>query len=125
MDRWMLISKSKRIAAMRKLCIVFLVLIAGALQTPAQVLEDLIYTVGTTTKDATARDWGYVVWQGSEVGLIQNKNFAVYAKAGAANSLNPYTRQAVVGVQTDPAVIQVILNRSVNLGESLAELETR
>src|SRR5687768_3534352 len=107
MDRGMLICKSKRIGAMRKLCLVLLVLAGSAMVAPAQVLEDLIYAVGTTTKDLTARDWGYVVWQGSEPALIQNKNFAVYAKAGAANSANPFTRQAVVGVQTDPAVIQV------------------
>src|SRR5207244_3208161 len=63
--------------------------------------------------------------QGTTPDLVQNKHFAIYAKPGAANSANPFTRQSIVGVQTEPPVIQVILNRAINLGDNLENLETR
>jgi hypothetical protein len=109
---------------MKLFLIVVSMLIASA-NAFAQVLDDVIYTVGTTTQDAAARNWGYIVWQGSSPDLVQNKRFAIYSKTGDAAALNPFTRQAIVGVQTEPAVIQVILNRSVNLGESLEQLDSR
>lgn len=126
----MLISKYPNFAALprpawARLCLFFLVAFASLAPARAQALDDIIYTVGTTTKDAALRDWGYIAWMPSTPGLVQGKHFAIYWKAGAADSLNPFTRQAVVTVQTEPAVIQVILNRSINLGDNLEELEKR
>ncbi len=108
----------------RRLCLL-IALAASALGVTGQALDETIYTVGTSIQDAAHRNWGYILWQGSTPELVQNKHYAIYSKAGDATASNPFFRQAIVGVQTDPAVIKVILNRSINLGENLGELENR
>lgn len=89
------------------------------------IIEDLVYSAGTTWKDAQNRHWAYLLWQGSEPDLVKSKTFAVYMKSGDANSAALYQRKAVVRLQTDANVIDVLLNRSVNLGENLGLLEER
>lgn len=121
----MLISNSKFTRQMRFVFRTCLLLFAAVSPLLAQPLEDMIYTVGTTAKDGGGRDWAYIIWQGEAPNAVQAKRYAIYSKAGAATSLSPYARQAVLGVQTDPAVIQVLLGRGQNLGENLAQLESR
>lgn len=104
---------------------IILALFSAALGVRGQALEDVIYTVGTTTRDAAARNWAYIVWQGTTPDLIQNKHFAIYSKAGDATSANPLLRQSITGVQTEPTVIQAILNRAMSLGDNLEQLESR
>lgn len=104
---------------------IFLALLASIQSARAQALDEVVYTVGATARDASNRHWGYVLWQGDAPDLVQNKRFAVYAKQGSAAAVNPYARQAIVGVQTEPAVIQVVLNRAANLGDDFAQLESR
>src|SRR4051812_14348820 len=126
MDPGMLISKPcQRVKVAMKTLSIILALFSAALGVRGQALEDVIYTVGTTTKDAAARNWAYLVWQGTTPDLIQNKHFAIYSKAGDATSANPLLRQSITGVQTEPTVIQAVLNRAVNLGDNLEQLETR
>src|SRR6184192_3883241 len=126
MDPGMLISKSKFAGVeMKRLCLMSLALALCFVPAFAQALENMVYTVGTTTQDAAHRDWGFIVWQGTTPGLIQNKHFAIYSKAGDATSANPYTRQSITSVQTDPTAIKVVLNRAINLGDDLNALSTR
>lgn len=87
--------------------------------------EDTIYTAGTTYTQAADREWAYVIWDSTTPGIALNQHFAVYAKPGNAASPNPFTRKSVLSVQTDPAVIKVLLNRAVNLGDNPNELDHR
>ena len=50
---------------------------------------DIVYTVGTTTRDSHGRDWAYILWQGVEPSLVSNRVFAVYAKPGDATNNAP------------------------------------
>ncbi|HXJ73332.1 MAG TPA: hypothetical protein VNM37_10775, partial [Candidatus Dormibacteraeota bacterium] len=89
-----------------------------------QGLENMLFSAGTVTRDAGARDWAYLLWQSSTPALVQGKSFAIYAKPGAANAAGSYTRKAVVTLHTDPLVIAPLLNRAANLGDNLTELDS-
>ena len=91
----------------------------------AQVLPDVLFTVGTTWRDSQNRDWSYIALQPAEPGLLQARKLAVYAKPGAADSNAPYERKAILAVQTDPAILTAILNRAQNLGDPVPELGER
>src|SRR5687767_6068946 len=47
-------------------------------------LNDLVYTVGTTTTDTYGRQWAFLLWQGTSPSLISGQTFAIYAKSGDA-----------------------------------------
>jgi hypothetical protein len=101
-----------------------LALLLGAGPLRAQTgIDRLVIMAGTTTVDTQGRDWAYLVWQATEPESIRSRMFAVYSKPGDANSAALYERQAIVGIQTDPVVIQPLLQRSVHLGQDLVSLE--
>ncbi len=102
-----------------------LALIPAALGQAPGVLENTVFTLGTTTRDATLRDWAYVVVQPTEAALLANRKLAVYIKAGDAAAANAYQRRSILALQTDPAAIQVLLQRGASIGDNLAELEGR
>ena len=62
---------------------------------------DLLSTVGLAHRDATGRDWAYVVWQSPNSSAIAGQTFAVYAKIGPATSTNQYERKAIVARQEE------------------------
>ncbi len=76
---------------------------------------DLLSTVGLAHRDASGRDWAYVVWQSPNSAAVAGQTFAVYAKTGPATSTNQYERKAIVARQQDTHVIAPLLQRSVNL----------
>src|ERR1035438_3584596 len=41
-------------------------------------IGDVVYTVGTVTRDANGQDWAYLVWQATQPDLASNRVFAVY-----------------------------------------------
>jgi hypothetical protein len=84
---------------------------------------DVVYTVGTVTRDAGGQDWAYLLWQASEPGLISNRVFAVYAKPGDPTNAAPYARRSLVSLQTDARVIEPLLRRAANLGDDLGKLD--
>jgi hypothetical protein len=86
-------------------------------------IDRLVIMAGTTTVDTQGRHWAYLAWQATEPASIRSRQFALYAKPGDANSAALYERQAIVGIQTDPLVIQPLLQRSVHLGQDLNYLE--
>ncbi|HUL51034.1 MAG TPA: hypothetical protein VLU94_00475, partial [Candidatus Nitrosotalea sp.] len=98
-------------------------LFAGLTTFAQQGLNDMVFTVGTTQTDAGGRPWAYLLWQGTKPELTSGKQFAIYAKSGDASSPALYTRKAIIFLQPDPLVIQTLLNRAVNLGESLPDLD--
>ena len=86
-------------------------------------IGDIVYTVGTVTRDSHGRDWAYILWQATQPSLISNRVFAVYAKPGDATNPAPYVRLSVVMVQTDARVIEPLLRRGENLGDDLLKLQ--
>ncbi len=93
-------------------------------RSPAQAgVGDIVYTVGTVTRDGNGRDWAYLLWQATQPALISNRVFAVYAKPGDPTNQAPYLRQSVVMLQTDARVIEPLLRRAENLGDGLVALQ--
>ncbi|MBL9140218.1 MAG: hypothetical protein JNK85_30395 [Verrucomicrobiales bacterium] len=93
--------------------------------TPVEFLPNSLFAVGTSTTDLRQRDWAYLLWIATDQELVLGRSFAVYAKSGDAAAPGEYTRRAVVGLQTEPAVIQSLLGRARVLGDDLSELEGR
>ena len=90
-----------------------------------QALENVIYSVGTTYTDGAGKTWAYVLWQGSDASLVQNRPYAIYDKVGAVSSPANYVRESVVKIQTEVPVISVLLERGTHLGDDLGLLEER
>jgi hypothetical protein len=84
---------------------------------------DIVYTVGTVSRDSFGRDWAYILWQATTPALISNRVFAVYAKAGDATNNALYIRQSIVTLQTDARVIEPLLRRAENLGDNMFKLQ--
>ncbi len=100
-------------------------LLLGSLRTSrAQSgIGDIVYTVGTVTRDGNDQDWAYILWKGTQPSLISNQVFAVYAKAGDATNTTPFVRRSIVTIQTDARVIEPLLRRAANLGDDLFKLQ--
>lgn len=86
-------------------------------------IGDIVYTVGTVTRDGFGRDWAYILWQATDPSLISNRVFAVYAKVGDATNNAPYERKSIVMLQTDARVIEPLLRRAENLGNDQNKLQ--
>ncbi len=105
------------------------VLVAAVLLTgtrlSAQPIENAVFTLGTTTTDSQHRNWGYVALSPTDPELLKNRQLAIYSKTGDASAPTPFTRQSVIGIQTEPATIQALLTRGATVGDNLVELENR
>jgi hypothetical protein len=100
-------------------------LLATCLALRAQVLDEAVFTLGTTARDGSGRDWAYVVVQPTQPSLLAERKLAVYLKAGDPDSGAAYERKAVLSLQTDPLAIKALLGRAANLGDNLADLSGR
>jgi hypothetical protein len=101
----------------------WLMLVASALR--AQVLDDAVFTLGTTTRDASNRDWAYIVVQPTQPDLLGRRKLSVNFKAGDADAAAGYERRAVLTLQTDPLAIRALLSRAANVGDDLSALGER
>lgn len=90
-----------------------------------QLLPETLFVVGTPATDSQGRSWAYLLWVGTDQELSLGRTYAVYAKAGDPATPGTYELRAVTGLQTEPMVIQALLNRSLSLGEDLARLGER
>jgi len=86
-------------------------------------IGSIVYSVGTTIQDLHGTNWAYVLWQGTEPSLVSNRVFAVYSKPGDATNTAPYIRRSLVSVQTDPRVIEPLLERAGSVGDDLTKLD--
>ena len=85
-------------------------------------LENMIFTVGTSTSSG-GTPWSYVCWQAQNPESIKGKTFAIYRKVGDANSPALYQRQGLVSLQSNPAVIEPLLERGHHLKDNWNKLE--
>lgn len=86
-------------------------------------LQDLFYTAATTRRDASGRPWAYLVWDATTPAILEGSHYAIYRKDGDAGSTALYQRVALVQRQTDPRIIQALVNRAVHLGGNPTELD--
>ena len=112
------------------LCVAICTALAWFLFTPLhsdaqEVLEDTVFCMGTSTEDDTARQWAYLLWHTDDQFLVRDKKFAIYAKEGDAGSIDSYELQGIALLQTDPLIIQALLNRASQIGDDLVKLEER
>ncbi len=83
---------------------------------------DLIFTVGTTTRDAANRDWSFVMVGSADTASVRGKRFAVYGKPGDVSSAGSYTLRGNIFRQTDSGGVNTLLTQSVSLGQDLNRL---
>lgn len=86
-------------------------------------LSDIVYSVGTTTRDPAGRDWAFLVWQATTPTLLSGRSFAVYSKLGDPTNNVPFVRRSVIALQTDARSIEPLLRRSENVGENSVQLQ--
>lgn len=102
-----------------------LVLLTLAFSPRAQAqapLGDLVFSVGTTIRNAGNQDWSFVLVGAVEPALLNGKRFAVYGKPGDVTSAASYTQRGILFRQTDAGSINTLLNQSVSLGQNLSTL---
>ena len=85
-------------------------------------LADLVFSVGTTTRDPANKDWSYILIDSVDLSLLRGKTFAVLSKPGDVSSTAAYTQRGTLVRQTDLAAIDALLQRSVSLGQNLSAL---
>jgi hypothetical protein len=93
-------------------------------RSTAQDLEATLYTAGTVTKSPSNQPWAYLSFQIDDPVKLRNRKLAVYVKAGGPASPAPFTRKAVITVQTDALILQALIARAANLGDSAPQLES-
>ena len=94
--------------------------LSGAPSARAQTpVDDLIFTVGTTIRDAGNQDWSFVLVGAADAALVRGKRFAVYGKPGDASAAGTYTQRGTIFRQTDATAVNTLLTRSVSLGQDL------
>ncbi|HEY3860680.1 MAG TPA: hypothetical protein VGO59_02225 [Verrucomicrobiae bacterium] len=86
-------------------------------------LSNVVFTVGTTIRDASNHDWSFVLFGSPEAGLLSGKRFAIYGKPGAASNSAPFTLRGTAFQQTNVNTINSLLQNSVSLGQNLASLQ--
>lgn len=85
--------------------------------------ETLLFTAGTTHRDANGRDHAYLFWQTPATDLMSGKAFAIYSKAGTAESPAPFTQESVVQSSLDEKLAAIQLSRAEWIGQNLDELD--
>ena len=111
--------------SMTVLTLAFALLVTSFLSPAARAqapLGDLVFSVGTTIRNAASQDWSFVLVGAVEPALLNGKRFAVYGKPGDVSSAASYTQRGTIFRQTDAGSINTLLNQSVSLGQNLSTL---
>ena len=97
----------------------FLMLIQGL---AAQSLSNLVFTVGTTIRDAGGNNWSYVLIGSAEPGVVRGKKFAIYGKPGFPTNTAAFTLRGTIAQQSDLNAINNLLAESTSFNEDLVGL---
>ena len=89
----------------------------------AHAEEQLLFTSGTTIQH-NGTNYAYLVWQANNEALLTDQSFAIFRKDGGPDSLSPFSLTGMATLQTDPASIQLLLERAAALGEDDLILES-
>ena len=88
-------------------------------QTP---ISNLVFTVGTTTRDASNNDWSYVLIGSSSPYVLNGKEFVVFGKPGFPTNVGTFTVRGSMGRAKDLGTVNSRLNQSLVLGQNLVTL---
>lgn len=104
------------------LLLTFGLILAAPLARAQTPLSNLVFTVGTTTRDPANQQWSYLSLGSPDASVLAGRSFAVFGKSGPADSPEPFTRRGTMARPTDAAAIETLLTQSVALGEDLSAL---
>ena len=82
-------------------------------------LDPAIMTMGTSVLGQDGRNWAYVVWKSPKAATLAGRSFGIYLQSTPGG---PFAKQSVVTPTADPAALNLLLDRSNNLGADNAEL---
>jgi hypothetical protein len=97
----------------------------GVANAAHEDLGPMLFTVGSTIQATNGVHWAYLLWQATETGILSDRTFAVYAKAGDSGAPGSYRRIALVRPVRDPYTIRLLLERSTQLGTDLTALPSQ
>ncbi len=99
-----------------------LLMLSAFLAAAQAPVSNLVITVGTTISDNQGNNWSYVLLGAPQPQLLAGKRFAIYGKPGYPTNAGSFTLRGTIFQQTDPNAANVLLNKSVALGENLFSL---
>jgi len=85
---------------------------------------DFVFALGTVTTDAAEREWAWVTLAATRPDLLLDRQVAVFRKVGDPGDPAPFELESIIGLQTDPRILEMFIQRSVNLGADPAALES-
>jgi len=88
-----------------------------------EVLQKMLFTVGTTVEDSGGSHWSYLVWEGTESALADGRDYAVYRRTGTLGGSGGFVRVGVSSLQTDSRAIDGILKHARGVGQDLVDLD--
>jgi hypothetical protein len=93
--------------------------------TQAQDLDQVLFSVGTSLEDTDSdgQAWIYLLWQMEDIEALKDRTFAIYSKSGEPASPDPYVYEGTARTRLDPAAIQTLINRGIELGDDPGSLE--
>jgi hypothetical protein len=95
----------------------------GSLSANAQTsINNLVFAVGTTARDASSNDWSYVMIGSPTPAVLDGKIFAVFGKPGYPTNAGTFTARGTMARATDPGTVTSRLNQSIALGQNLTTL---
>lgn len=102
-----------------------IVLAADPTSFAQDAIGPFISTVGTTVQEpGNGRNWAYLLWTANAPTLLNGRAHAIYSKAGDANAANPFTRVAIVSLQSEAITLAPLLGRAALLGEDTNTLHS-
>ncbi len=87
----------------------------------AQGSERMLFFTGTTMEHQ-GTNWAYLIWQATDESVLDDRVMAVFQKPGTPVAAIDFSLAGMAVIQEDSSAIQILLDRSVNLGEDLFAL---
>lgn len=85
---------------------------------------DFIFALGTTATDSAEREWAWLTLSATRPELLLDRQVAVFRRIGDPGTTDSFELESVIGLQTDPRILELFIQRSVNLGADPAALES-
>ncbi|TVR54037.1 MAG: hypothetical protein EA425_02605 [Puniceicoccaceae bacterium] len=103
--------------------------LAGLLSAPPAGAQDadepMFLAGGTVVPQHNETDWAFLSWLATDLDLLADPLFGIYAKPGEPDTPGAYERLALLRPADDPSTVGAFLQRSLRLGADLADLESR
>ena len=105
-------------------CLLGLATVSAPAQSPLPATETLTVGALTSQLPGQSQAWAYLFWQTDAPDLVNSRSYSIWQKPGIASAPGEYTRVGIVKLQSDPAAVGAIIERSrLALGEDLEQLD--